>query len=817
MADRMEVEAKVVVTGNTKNKNNSNGINKDAIKNSKAIADNVKNASNSAEKLSNSIKNAFNKSAIIGWAKIIKDTINGMIKASEKQAEYIENLNMMQVAFGKSADAASNYIDTLVNATGFDANNLTRQLGIFRQISSAMGYTSEVADLLSTNLSKLSLDISSLYNTSVERAGKSLESAITGQVRSIRSLTGADITLATLQQEAYRLGIEKTTSEMTRAEKTILIYLSLERQLANANGDVARTINSVANQTKIFKDQIVTLGRNIGGFLIPILKTLLPILNGILMVINTIAEAILGLFGIDAYSLSKEFGIASDGFEGLEEDLLGVENASQKAKKSLRGFDKLNNITTPSASGSSGVAGGGIGSVDSKLLDALKEYNLHLDEMKNKATEIRDKIMKWLGFTKTINKETGKITWKYIGLEKHLGTFGIFLKDFGSKSKSFFEKLGEDIYKVFSPNWDKILNNFASGFSNIGKLWNKVLADLDYGINTFSDEIITMISSVFTDVLQSYILPFTELVTIIWKDFTEIIYNIWDEHGKSIISKVGEFVTNIVKLFKKLWTDILEPILKPFIKTLQELWDNTLKDMLTQVLEFVAKLIEITLDIYNHVIKPIISFIIDFIKPCVVYIGNFVIGVFRTTVEGFSNAVKTITAIFSDIIDFIKGVFTGNWEKAWQGVSNIFKDIANGLVNIFIHPLNFIIDSINAFISGLNKLKIPDWVPKVGGKGFNIKQLSRIEYKEDGGFVKSGDIFVANENNKPEYLGSFGHQTAVANTDQIVDGIAIGVTKAMIATGGRDNKVVIEAKGDASGLLDFITFEQKKKDRQYGL
>jgi hypothetical protein len=95
--------------------------------------------------------------------------------------------------------------------------------------------------------------------------------------------------------------------------------------------------------------------------------------------------------------------------------------------------------------------------------------------------------------------------------------------------------------------------------------------------------------------------------------------------------------------------------------------------------------------------------------------------------------------------------------------------------------------------------------------------LGKLNFKADGGFVNSGDIFVANENNRPEYVGTFGHQTAVANTDQIVDGIAIGVTKAMMATGGQDKKVVIEAKGDASGLLNFITFEQKKQDRQYGL
>ena len=44
--------------------------------------------------------------------------------------------------------------------------------------------------------------------------------------------------------------------------------------------------------------------------------------------------------------------------------------------------------------------------------------------------------------------------------------------------------------------------------------------------------------------------------------------------------------------------------------------------------------------------------------------------------------------------------------------------------------------------------------------------------KASGGFVDSGDLFIANENGVPEMIGRFGNQTAVANTDQIVAGIS---------------------------------------------
>ena len=78
------------------------------------------------------------------------------------------------------------------------------------------------------------------------------------------------------------------------------------------------------------------------------------------------------------------------------------------------------------------------------------------------------------------------------------------------------------------------------------------------------------------------------------------------------------------------------------------------------------------------------------------------------------------------LIDFIKNVFTGNWKAAWQSVVNIFKSIMSGIGNILKAPINAIIGGINGFIKGLNKIKIPNWVPAVGGKGINIPLIPKL-------------------------------------------------------------------------------------------
>lgn len=387
-----------------------------------------------------SINNAFKTTKILAFAGVVKGLTEYMIEASKKQTEYIENLNLLQVAYGEVNSSGERLIDTINDITGIDQSGLTKSLGTYRQMASALGIAGDSANLLSEDLLKLQLDMASLYNLDFQRAGQILQVTLSGNTKSIRQL-GGDITEATLQQTAWALGIEKTVEEMNRAEKTMLIYLTIEKQLSNANGDLARTYNSVANQTKVFKDQITTLVRQIGGLLIPVLRTLLPILNGILMAINTIIGSLLSLFGIDASDLASEFGTATGDILDMEDGLNGVASAAKEAKKSLRGFDKLNVIRTPDKSSGAG-AGGGIGTgISSEMLNMLKEYDLHLDKIRSTADKVKRQILKTLGFTEELNEETGEWEWKYQGIDATIKGLIKWFKELNPLAKLFVSSL----------------------------------------------------------------------------------------------------------------------------------------------------------------------------------------------------------------------------------------------------------------------------------------------------------------------------------------------------------------------------------------
>ena len=87
-----------------------------------------------------------------------------------------------------------------------------------------------------------------------------------------------------------------------------------------------------------------------------------------------------------------------------------------------------------------------------------------------------------------------------------------------------------------------------------------------------------------------------------------------------------------------------------------------------------------------------------------------------------------IKKVFDGIVTFIDGVFSADWKKAWEGITDVFSGVFNGIVDIAKVPLNAVIGAFNGIISIVNSLigkinglhfriTVPDWVPGVGGNG----------------------------------------------------------------------------------------------------
>lgn len=242
-----------------------------------------------------------------------------------------------------------------------------------------------------------------------------------------------------MQNTVDALELDRSISQLSYVEKRLVMVISLTNQLKQSQGDYARTIESTANQFRILEEQWSRLTRSVGNVFYNLLGSILPYLNGILMALTEIFNIIASLLGFempefDYSGLSGVSEAALDIEEGL--DGAGASADSLKQKLSgLRGFDKLNVISTPKSSGSAGGAGGAGGTIDPKILnafnDAFGEYDDLMGSVRMKALDIRDAIMGWLGFTKDINPITGEVSWKYQGIGK---TFSNMWKTFENLS-----------------------------------------------------------------------------------------------------------------------------------------------------------------------------------------------------------------------------------------------------------------------------------------------------------------------------------------------------------------------------------------------
>lgn len=383
----------------------------------------------------NSIIPRFVRTALsLQGLKTIFNTIvggfNKIIDVTEQSSAYIENMHMFEVSMGKVEDEFGNldeeaskyytrgikFQNELHEKFGTNMSDTLKYQGLFNQMAKSMNIPEKQAYLLSENFTKLGYDLSSLYNLDPSDAMQKLRAGLAGQTKPLRDI-GLDITQQSLAPKLKELGIERSVKQLSQAEKMVLRYIVVLEQAEASHGDFAETIETPANQLRVLKEQLKELTQAFGNMFLPILKQVLPYINGFVMALKEVFNVFAVIFG---YTEDLQEGMSSLNSDAELDLGYGDELEEAKKLKSFTlGFDELN-VLKEDDSDSSGAGIGG--AVDSRLLDAMKEYDNLMSNVSMKATEIRDRIMEWLGFVKGVNEE-GKVTWSYLdegytGLEK---------------------------------------------------------------------------------------------------------------------------------------------------------------------------------------------------------------------------------------------------------------------------------------------------------------------------------------------------------------------------------------------------------------
>lgn len=215
-------------------------------------------------------------------------------------------------------------------------------------------------------------------------------------------------------------------------------------------------------------------------------------------------------------------------------------------------------------------------------------------------------------------------------------------------------------------------------------------------------------------------------------------------------------------------------------------------------------------------IKALLQKVDDFLQNIFAKDWSEQFGILGEGLNAFFAIVKSIwdgiKQVFDGIIDFIRGVFTGDWKRAWEGIKSIFKGVFDALVGIVKAPLNLIIGVVNKVIDGLNtlirgfnslKINVPDWVPVIGGKqfGFNLAQIGKLAYLAQGGILQAGSAIVGERG--PELL-SMSSQGAIVQpltnntTNHNIAGITLNVYGAAGQSVQELAEIIMDEIGDAT-------------------
>lgn len=833
----------------------------------------------------------------ISFAAIYRAAAKLLGIAIAKSSQYTEDLNLFTVSMGKYAEEAYNYAQKVSEVMGIDPAEWMRNQGVFNTIITGFGVAGDKAAFMAKNLTQLGYDLASFYNIDFESAMQKVQSGISGELEPLRRL-GYDLSVARLEQERLNLGIDKSVSSMTQAEKSQLRYYAMMTQVTQVQGDMARTLENPANMLRVLRAELEQAARAVGNIFIPILTKVLPIAIAVASALQEIIAAIAALFGVTVKSpkWGDAIGSASAGSGAIADNMDSAAGSAKELKRYLAGFDELNVLPDQNQGGSgsgAGVGGGDLG-LDLPGYDFLKNaVTTQIDEWKKKleplVSFVKENLKEILELIATIG--IALLAWKLsnnflngIMALKTLGknglsipltiSAGVILTATGftiefSGIKDAIEK------KLNSFNFGEIILGGLTGTAGAGLLGkgigqfiakafgeSAVAKAITAGGGTISTGLIgaaiggivagipMFVTGVYDaimnglNILNGLLIPagatmagagigaiigsiggpigtgigaLIGLAVGALTDLGILIYQKWDEICAFFAPVAEWFNVNVVQpisgFFSGLWTDIVKTF-SPAVTWFSDLWKSV-----SQTFEDVF---------YN--IGVLVSGTWETIK----IVWGIVSGWFDT------NVIQPLSNLFSSLWDGIKKRASDAWAKIRDGflsaynyidtrflkplrvaVSTVFdgmvgavKAALNGVISVLNSALRWIFGGINSILSDLKNFSIAGYSPFAGLRTISVPQIPMLA---DGGFVDQGQLFIAREAGA-EMVGSIGRRTAVANNDQIVDGITYGVREAnddvVTAIYAVAQQIIAEMRNQDNGGGGGYDFDRAVRDAQ---
>ena len=358
---------------------------------SSQIVNQLTGASNKAAKQATSIFSGMGKKiaaglSIAAFTKFTKDCLEVGSNVTEVQ-------NVVDTAFKDLSGQADQWASNAMTNFGLSELSAKKYMGVFGQMSNAMGITGQAALDMAEDVTGLTGDVASFYNLGTDEAYTKLKSIWTGETETLKDL-GVVMTQTNLDQYALNNGFGKTTAKMTEQEKVMLRYQYVTSALSNATGDFVKTQDSWANQTRIlslrFEQLKASLGKGFIALFTPILRGLNTVLAGLQKVADGFATFTQMLTGADISSSASAITGLGDIASDTADNVSGIGDAAsstaKQIEKSLAGFDQIEKLSEPTDSSSSsrgGTSSGGLG-IDTGVTSETTNVSSAISDMASK-------------------------------------------------------------------------------------------------------------------------------------------------------------------------------------------------------------------------------------------------------------------------------------------------------------------------------------------------------------------------------------------------------------------------------------------------
>ena len=700
-----------------------------------------------------------NKKAQAELDKLEKKIASLEIKASQAGAKKIP-LEEQADALGVALDDAKQKLEAL-KASGASP--------------SAIGAQSETVTSLQYQWDQVNNKIDR-YNREIEKANGDIDisKSRAGELASQLASAGRNTEKMSAGVKKAEKSAKSFASRMKSVVRSALVFTVITQALSKFRDWIGNVIKASPEATAAIarlKGALLTLVQPLVNIIIPAFTKFVNILAAI---INKIASVFAVLTGKTVES-SKA---AAEALNKQTSALNGTGAAAKEAKKQLLGFDEINQLTEDTSGG-----GGGSGTIapDFSGFD-----------------DTEDELNTILGLVGAI--ATGLLAWKIASLFTDSLSMigGIALAAAGAFALVYFWldawNNGIDMQNFLGmlAGAAALAGGLAIAFGStaagialvIGGLAMLVVGIKDVIENGFTlENTLTIIAGLLAAGLGISLLTGSWIPLLIAGIAAALIALVsFTGHGEELINGLKETIDGFGKFFKGVFSGDMEMT----AEGLKQIWDG-LKNTWNAVIDSIR-------DAWNM--------FIEWLRGK----NPELAAIFETYGKLAADLYNTAKQILSGFITFISGVFTGDWNRAWEGVKEIFRGIWNRIISILEGAVNLIIGGINWMIRQLNKIQIkaPDWLGG-GTIGFNIPAISTVSIPR----LAQGAVIPPNR----EFLAVLGDQKNGTNVEAPLETIKQAFAE-VLSQNGSGEEIIIKFTGDLATLARVLTPEITRQQRR---